>query len=121
MLCLVLLLPTISVTSFECDPKDEAAECVALVSFAAATGCATEKCPQWTKGSKWLEKKTSICDWHGITCTSGFVTEIDLKNNGLTGSIPAAIRYALRHALLLPLFSHTHVGTRDYDHCFDTY
>ena len=45
----------------------------------------------WTDGTSW---KTSapLGDWHGVTTdASGRVTELKLGDNGLTGSVPAAL------------------------------
>ena len=33
----------------------------------------------------------SSIDWKGVTCTNGFITKIDLTDNGLVGSIPAEL------------------------------
>ena len=45
---------------------------------------------QWTNSSNWLAT-TAPCDWFGVTCTSGAVTELSLPANNLTGHIPIAI------------------------------
>ena len=37
--------------------------------------------------SGWLEKKTSHCDWFGITCIDEFVIKINLTDNNLTGTV----------------------------------
>lgn len=46
-------------------------------------------------GSSWAFKdgwgsSASYCTWHGIRCTSGRVTSLNLMSNGLTGSLPAS-------------------------------
>lgn len=41
----------------------------------------------WTLSAGWLTAENE-CVWNGITCVDGFVTEIDLRDNNLRGSIP---------------------------------
>lgn len=62
-------------------------ECEALSIFYANTNGAS-----WTDDTGWLVN-TSVCSWFGITCDGGnsTVTEIDLSNNNLIGSLPEAI------------------------------
>lgn len=48
---------------------------------------------QDTNGEDWAIKSAwgsdeSICTWHGILCVNGLVTEINLNQNNLTGTIP---------------------------------
>jgi hypothetical protein len=85
----------------ECDSKDNADDCAALVAFAKATGYAG-----WKNNKGWL-RGGSICGWYGVKCGgkgtaalarrrkggsgSGRVTELDVKGNGIKGSIPDAI------------------------------
>jgi hypothetical protein len=55
------------------------AECAALEAFyKAANG------PGWTDHSGWLETETP-CNWSGVTCTAGHVTELHLVGNHLVG------------------------------------
>ena len=48
--------------------------------------------PGWTENTNW---KTSapLDDWHGVTtdASSGRVTRLELRNNGLAGPIPPAL------------------------------
>ena len=47
--------------------------------------------PGWTDGTSW-KTAAPLGDWHGVTTdASGRVTELRLGDNGLTGSIPAAL------------------------------
>ena len=44
----------------------------------------------WVNNSNWLvlNDNTTICDWHGITCSGKWVEKINLKDNGLGGPLP---------------------------------
>lgn len=44
----------------------------------------------WTNNTNWLVRNdnTSLCNWHGITCSGKWVEKIDLNNNGLGGPLP---------------------------------
>ena len=44
----------------------------------------------WTTHTNWMIT-VMPCNWYGITCSGGHVTEIDLQSNNLTGSIPTSI------------------------------
>jgi DNA-binding SARP family transcriptional activator/Leucine-rich repeat (LRR) protein len=44
----------------------------------------------WKDSSGWLSDSTP-CSWFGVTCSKGTVTELDLHENGLSGSIPREI------------------------------
>jgi len=50
--------------------------------------------PNWTQQSNWdvtlvsAPPLDSISTWHGLRTADGHVTEIDLSNNGLTGTLP---------------------------------
>jgi Leucine-rich repeat (LRR) protein/sugar lactone lactonase YvrE len=41
----------------------------------------------WTANDNWLQNNTP-CNWLGITCSGGGVTEIDLNGKGLNGPLP---------------------------------
>jgi Leucine-rich repeat (LRR) protein/PKD repeat protein len=41
----------------------------------------------WSNKAGWLQNDTP-CRWHGISCNQGSVTDMDLDNNNLTGSLP---------------------------------
>jgi len=67
-------------------------ECEALVALYNSTNG-----PNWLDDTGWLENNTP-CDWYGIECTIGSVTEIDLSSSGegspqfgLVGEVPAEI------------------------------
>lgn len=47
---------------------------------------------QWTRRENWNTSQ-SICDWQGVTCTAGFVTELMLSSNNLQGVIPAQLQH----------------------------
>ena len=55
----------------------------ALIALYNSTGGA-----DWT--TTW-DLSTPMDDWYGVTLTDGRVTELDLGNNGLTGSIPSEL------------------------------
>ncbi len=44
----------------------------------------------WTNKTGWLTN-CDPCSWAGVSCTNGRVTYIDLRSNGLTGSLPASL------------------------------
>jgi DNA-binding SARP family transcriptional activator len=46
--------------------------------------------PGWKDSSGWLSDSTP-CSWFGVTCNKGTVTELDLPENDLSGSIPREI------------------------------
>ncbi len=58
------------------------AECDALVAFYNSTSG-----PNWTDHTGWLQTDTT-CDWYGIICTANTVTELELFENNLVGTIP---------------------------------
>ncbi len=41
----------------------------------------------WDNNSGWLDTNTP-CNWYGMVCSGGHVTELDLDNNQLSGAIP---------------------------------
>lgn len=47
----------------------------------------------WTNKTNWdtTGANCNVCNWHGITCTDGRVTTINLSNNGLNGNLPTEI------------------------------
>ena len=64
--------------------------------------------PDWTESQNWTVSGVGICNYQGITCSEGShdnegVTEIDLTNMGLSGTIPSAV-WALPHlkSLVVP-------------------
>jgi Leucine-rich repeat (LRR) protein/sugar lactone lactonase YvrE len=63
-------------------PKNE---CYALIALYDST-----KGPDWTDNTGWKATDTP-CQWTGVTCTNGSVTEINLSNNNLEGDVPPQI------------------------------
>jgi Leucine-rich repeat (LRR) protein len=65
-----------------------AAQRTALIALYNATGG-----PGWANRAGWLGKAGTECSWAGVTCDSAAttVTQLQLSNNGLTGSLPVAI------------------------------
>ncbi len=79
----------------------------ALVSFYNATNGAS-----WTNKSGWVNyaSNCNVCTWFGVVCnTSGRVTALNLGNNHLTGSLPAAMT-GLTELTRLNLYSNTLSG-----------
>lgn len=61
------------------------AECNVLVSIYELTNGA-----EWLNNENWLviNDSTGPCDWFGLTCENGHVTQINLANNRLHGEFP---------------------------------
>ena len=67
-------------------PAAAATDRAALAALYAATGG-----PGWANSTNW-ETSAPLGEWYGVTTdASGRVTELNLINNGLTGSIPPAL------------------------------
>jgi len=75
---------SLAAVSFDCTAVAEIpqAECEALVSLYNSTGG-----PNWTNSTDWLVTNTP-CTWFGVTCAGGHVSDLNLRGNQLTGSIP---------------------------------
>ena len=72
---------TVTITVVVPEPQREALE-----AFYNATGGAN-----WTNNSNWLSDKP-LGQWHGVTVNGqGQVTHLSLRDNGLSGSLPAAL------------------------------
>ncbi len=73
--------------AFSCSAVSEIpqSECEALVSLYTSTNG-----PSWADRSGWLDTNTP-CAWAGVWCESGHVTDLELGDNGLSGSIPSAL------------------------------
>jgi Leucine-rich repeat (LRR) protein len=60
-------------------------ECEALIAFYNSTNG-----DYWPRNEGWKATNTP-CSWYGITCDDGHVTRLQLRNNGLSGSIPSEL------------------------------
>ena len=70
----------------DCPPDPVAENRAALVDLYNATGGRN-----WTNNSGW-DTDAPLKEWHGVTTdNAGRVTELRLRNNGLTGEIPSGI------------------------------
>ena len=58
-------------------------ECQALVSLYSSTNGAG-----WTDSTEWLVVGSDPCDWFGVDCFGGVVTDVVLVSNSLVGTIP---------------------------------
>jgi Leucine-rich repeat (LRR) protein/sugar lactone lactonase YvrE len=61
----------------------------------------------WTANDNWLQNNTP-CNWRGITCSGGGVTEIDLNGKGLNGPLPDIS--ALTDLTLVKLYNNALTG-----------
>lgn len=68
----------------------------ALFAFYKATGG-----DNWTHNDNWCSDKP-VNEWYGVTTNEGFVNELNLANNNLTGQIPAEL-YQLENLFELDL------------------
>ncbi|HYX22618.1 MAG TPA: pre-peptidase C-terminal domain-containing protein, partial [Thermoanaerobaculia bacterium] len=87
-LVLVLILPSLLAFALPCRAAVPAAQRTALVALYDATGG-----PGWTSRDGWLGKPGTECSWAGVTCDAAATTVIQLSlgNDGLAGSLPAAL------------------------------
>jgi len=64
-----------------------ALECQALVDLYTATAGT-----QWISQTNWLTLSSAApCDWHGVQCGNGHVTQLVLARNQLSGTLPLAL------------------------------
>ncbi|MCB0062842.1 MAG: fibronectin type III domain-containing protein [Caldilineaceae bacterium] len=64
-------------------------ECTALVTLYNTTNG-----EQWTNQANWLATTAAApCDWYGVACADGHVTELRLAANNLSGTLPITIGY----------------------------
>lgn len=63
-------------------------ECDALVALYQATNGA-----QWDDHTSWLlfTSPSAPCDWYGVVCNGGHITELQLHSNRLNGTLPHAL------------------------------
>ncbi|OAD22095.1 secreted protein containing Leucine-rich repeat protein [Candidatus Thiomargarita nelsonii] len=107
--CLTLVL--FAVIPFQVDAATDCAsvteipqaECEALVAFYNSTNG-----PNWSDKTGWNETNTP-CSWIGVTCSDGHVTELNLSENQLSGSIPSELGN-LSHLTLLGLHENQLTG-----------
>ncbi len=69
---------------FDCGAQDDipAHECLALLALFANT-----QGPEWNTTDGWLTP-TSMCTWHGVTCSDGAVETVTFADNNLVGALP---------------------------------
>lgn len=84
-----VILPTVSVQERE-----------ALVALYNSTDGAS-----WTNNTNWLIGDPCISQWHGVTCITNQITELDLFNNNLVGTLPEEIGGLLHLQILKIIFS----------------
>jgi len=82
------LFATMAATTYDCQAQSEIPEieCLALVALYESTSGAG-----WKENSHWLEALSVPCNWHGVGCFGGSVTQLALNGNDLNGSIPPEI------------------------------
>jgi hypothetical protein len=73
------------------------AECEALAAIYEATDG-----DNWDTNTDWLQTSTP-CDWYGVTCSAGNVSELSLTENNLKGALPPEVG-ALTHLVELYLY-----------------
>ena len=79
-LCFAVAVTLLTLSSAFAVPTQEREALVAL--YNATNG------PNWTNNSGWLGSVGTECNWHGVSCSNGRVTELDLSSNRLSGSLP---------------------------------
>ena len=77
---LFLLLISLAGASYAQIPQIERDALVALYNSTDGAN--------WKNNTGWLGEAGTECDWFGVTCLSGKVTQLILWNNKLTGTIP---------------------------------
>ncbi|MEA3345190.1 MAG: hypothetical protein U9Q78_02925 [Chloroflexota bacterium] len=72
---------------FSCDTVTEIPqmECEALVALYNSTDGVN-----WNHKSGWLDTSTP-CSWYGVKCQGGHVTELNMLNNHLAGTMPSEL------------------------------
>lgn len=80
------------------------AECQALEALYTSAGGA-----QWYDKGGWITTNTP-CSWYGVTCQAGRVSEIDLANNNLAGSLPAQLSNLTNLRVLNLMYAESAVG-----------
>jgi Leucine-rich repeat (LRR) protein len=86
LLVLALMSPLAhAVTDCAAVTEIPSTECQVLVAFYNSTNG-----DSWEDNSGWLETNVP-CDWRGVMCSGGHVSELYLFGNQLTGSIPSEL------------------------------
>ncbi len=85
------------------------AECEALLVLYNATDG-----PRWVQNSGWGQND-AVCSWHGVTCTNGHVTQLNLSNNQLNGSIPPELATLTNVRLSDSQFRHLRLNDNQLD------
>eukprot|EP00581_Thalassiosira_minuscula_P017724 CAMPEP_0183720730 /NCGR_PEP_ID=MMETSP0737-20130205/13260_1 /TAXON_ID=385413 /ORGANISM="Thalassiosira miniscula, Strain CCMP1093" /LENGTH=1706 /DNA_ID=CAMNT_0025950645 /DNA_START=265 /DNA_END=5385 /DNA_ORIENTATION=- len=66
----------------------------------------------WVKNNLWASNDVSICEWYGVQCgTSGSVSHLELKSNGLSGRLDVDVLKWLPDLAVLDLGSNGLWGT----------
>lgn len=91
--------------AYDCGSVSEipAGECLALARLYAATSG-----EGWTDQVGWLADDTP-CDWAGVTCSDGHVTDLNLFHRNLAGPLPGELG-ALSHLRVLALHNNALTG-----------
>jgi len=82
-LLLLLIGLTMSGTAYSQVPQSEREALIAL--YYATSGA------NWTNKTGWNGIAGTECDWYGVTCTGGDLTELRLSSNNLVGTIPSGL------------------------------
>jgi len=83
-----------------CPGTEKEAEKEVLKAFYLSTGG-----PKWKENDGWMDDKTDICDWFGVSCRDGYTVEsILLGSNNLIGTPPKEI-FQLSNLKFLWLYS----------------
>ena len=83
-------IPTCGNFSLACAPSNNATVCRALSDlFVATAGWAWRATAGWSAAAS--NTTTDYCTFHGITCTGGAITQINLASTNLNGTLPATL------------------------------
>ena len=80
---LLLIGLAMSGTAYSQIPQSEREALIAL--YYATNG------DNWTNKTDWNGAVGSECDWYGVTCSGGDLTELSLSSNNLVGTIPSGL------------------------------
>ena len=80
---LFLLLTSLAGVSYSQIPQIERDALVALYNSTDGAN--------WTDNTGWLGEAGTECDWLGVTCSSGVVTQLIFYDKSLTGTIPSEL------------------------------